>query len=131
MDSSLYRVRKKILGSGKKRKEVYLSPVWGRGFVRTIRLFFCFIVFPSFSVTTHSLTLFASRSPMIAALVRWSDMTFSNKIQNTTRCRDLPHSKSLSMNYNIRRDNVKGKWKETLVCLSLDFLLLPWGADCI
>lgn len=68
----------------------HLSTVLDLGFFKIVKLFFSFIVFPSFSVTTHSLTRFASRSPMIAALVRWSDMTFSNKIQKTTRCSDLP-----------------------------------------
>lgn len=40
-----------------------------------------FRVSPSFSVTTHSLTLAASSRPMIVAFVRWKDMTFSNKTQ--------------------------------------------------
>ncbi|RYR03535.1 hypothetical protein Ahy_B06g082561 isoform D [Arachis hypogaea] len=48
--------------------------------------------FSSFSVATHSLTRFTFKSPVIVALVRWCDMTFSKSIQDTSRCMDLSHS---------------------------------------
>lgn len=67
------------------RKQNYLPPVRDLGFFEGVALFFCFMVLPSFSVTTHWLTRFASRSPIIAAFVRWSDITFLSNIQNTTR----------------------------------------------
>jgi len=36
---------------------------------------------PNFSVTTHSLALFASSKPINVALVRWKAITFSKRIQ--------------------------------------------------
>ena len=82
-------------------QRVYLSIIRNRNWnlnqdrgvldVDALALFLSFMAFPSFSVTTHSLTRFASKSPIIAALVRWSDMTFSKSIQSTSRCMDLSH----------------------------------------
>lgn len=47
-------------------------------------------VSPSFSVTTHSLKLAVSRRPIMAAFIRYMDITFSNKIQNGIMWRELP-----------------------------------------
>ena len=44
---------------------------------------------PSFSVTTHSLTLPISSSPIIVAFVRCIAITFSKTTQKITRCSDL------------------------------------------
>ncbi|GER43457.1 UDP-GlcNAc:betaGal beta-1,3-N-acetylglucosaminyltransferase 7 [Striga asiatica] len=83
-----------LLGHVERKKIIvytgyYLSLMRDRGFLDDFELFFCFIVFPNFSVTTHSFTRLASRSPMIAAFDLCRDMTFSNSIQMTSRCIDL------------------------------------------
>lgn len=61
----------------------YLSPInFDKDFLGAVLLDLLFLrVSPSFSVTTHSFTLLASKRPINEALVRWNDITFSNNTQ--------------------------------------------------
>lgn len=61
---------------------VYLSPILMRGFLPGTLVL---RASPSFSVTTHSFTLPASSRPMKVALVLCSDITFSKRVQKTTK----------------------------------------------
>lgn len=81
-------------------------------------------MFPSFSVTIHSFTRLASRSPIIAALVRWRDMTFSKRIQKTTRCKDLAQARGHALVYLFNRLNwiKRSNWND---------YALPGSADSI
>lgn len=72
-----------------KKKETYFFPIVNRGRLVAFTADFNLRASPSFSVTTHSFTLPASNKPMKVPFVRWSDMTFSKRIQNTTKWSDL------------------------------------------
>jgi hypothetical protein len=61
---------------------MYLSPILMRGFLPGTLVL---RASPSFSVTTHSFTLPASSRPMKVALVLCSDITFSKRVQKTTK----------------------------------------------
>lgn len=64
----------------------YLSPILVLGFLAALVVeVLVFMAAPSFSVTTHSFTLPASNNPIKVAFVLCNDMTFSNKIQNTSK----------------------------------------------
>jgi len=67
-------------------KDYYLSVNLNRNFLGALGFDFLasaafWSVFPSFSVTTHSLARPASSRPMNVALVRCKDITFSKRIQ--------------------------------------------------
>lgn len=68
---------------------MYLSPILNRSFLGALVPTLCLRKSPSFSVTIHSFTRLPSSRPMIVALVRCSDMTFSNRIQKTNKWIDL------------------------------------------
>ena len=71
-----------------------------------------FIKFPNFSVTTHSFTFPMSNNPMIVALVRCSDITFSNRIQNTNKCNDL-HDENLYCQYSSIPRICEPEWSQS------------------
>lgn len=91
-------------------ENLYLSPILKRGLLGALAPAFALRASPSFSVTTHSFTLPASRRPIKVAFVRCSDMTFSKRIQNTNKWSDLRDQSRVHDNhtleliqFNIRR----------------------------
>lgn len=93
---SLARCPRKL----KTKMKCYLSPSLIRCFLNALVADFNLRASPSFSVTIHSFTRPASNKPMKVALVRWSDITFSKRIQNTSRWSDLfsiQHKQDLSI----------------------------------
>lgn len=71
---------------------MYLSPILMRSFLDPLPGNFILRASPSFSVTTHSLTLPASNRPMKVAFVLCKDITFSKRTQKTIKWNDLHHS---------------------------------------
>lgn len=67
----------------------YLFRILSGSFLAAVEACLVFDASPCFYVTTHSFALPASSKPMMTALHRCKDMTFSKNIQITIKCKDL------------------------------------------
>ena len=94
---------------------IYLSPILKRGFRGALEPSLVFSASPNFSVTTHSFTLPASNRPMNVAFVRWSDMTFSKRIQKMIRWNDLQRIINQNCKYQCKVFPYSLTWGEMLV----------------
>lgn len=97
----------------------YLSPRRNRGRFSHLDWAFVLAAFPSFSVTTHSLTRLASRSPIMVALERCIDMTFSKRIQNISKWKDLLQRENQSLHETFCKLSY-------IACLEIPLLLLTF-----
>lgn len=94
--------------------DLYLSSILNRGFLSAFVPALTLRASPSFSVTIHSFTRLVSNRPTIVAFVLCSDMTFSKRIQKTSKWSDLTYT------------NKPNSSQQTLTCKT-SFLLFTWN----